>query len=411
MKRFLLLFVFLGLFAAPTAAQEETLPSQPYVVLPGDTWAALAARFHMSRGRVQALSGHVNLQREPVIGAVIQVPSSEPENGRLLRPVSGGLVSIAFRYHLSPWSLAIRNGLSSPYLPLQYAPLFLPGGTQLPLDLPLGFETLELSQLVATPGVALAVRALTTEHIDAQFALEDRQFGSFSEGDRVIGLVATGAFFGSGEPELSIQPEGAPRWSQPWRFQDGEWTFQQITLTGEAAAIDQESIAQERARLFELWSVANPTAEWDSQFGLPVTDFLGISSEYGARRSYNGGPYGTYHEGVDFSAYGGTAVYAPAQGVVALAEKLYVRGGAVILDHGLGVYTGYYHLSEVTVAAGQHVQKGDQLGEVGTTGLSTGNHLHWDMLVDSTWVDARAWIDSDLACWILEGLGRACLAD
>lgn len=90
-----------------------------------------------------------------------------------------------------------------------------------------------------------------------------------------------------------------------------------------------------------------------------------MSANYGARRSYNGGPYPTYHEGVDFSAYAGTPVMAPAAGTVALAEPLTVRGGAVILDHGLGVYTGYYHLSAIHATVGQQVQPGDVLGEAG----------------------------------------------
>jgi murein DD-endopeptidase MepM/ murein hydrolase activator NlpD len=112
---------------------------------------------------------------------------------------------------------------------------------------------------------------------------------------------------------------------------------------------------------------------------------------------------------VDFSAYGGTEVYAPADAKTALAEQLHVRGGAVILDHGLGIFTGYYHLSEVHVAAGDLVEAGQLLGRVGSTGLSTGNHLHWDLLVGGTWIDAMAWIEQDMACWILVGVVQNCV--
>ena len=78
------------------------------------------------------------------------------------------------------------------------------------------------------------------------------------------------------------------------------------------------------------------------------------------------------------------------------------------LDHGLGIYTGYYHMSSVAVTRGEVVQPGRLLGEVGTTGLSTGNHLHWDLLVNATWVDAAAWLEQDTACWVLAGLGQSC---
>jgi murein DD-endopeptidase MepM/ murein hydrolase activator NlpD len=188
----------------------------------------------------------------------------------------------------------------------------------------------------------------------------------------------------------------------------GEWTFDQVTLTGEAAAIDAESRRLERERLFILWSQATAVPQWTAPFQLPIESYLEISSEYGARRSYNGGPFSTYHEGLDFSAYGGTPVYAPAAGTVVVAERLYVRGGAVIIDHGLGIYSGFYHLSEVVAEVGQKVETGQLLGNVGTTGFSSGNHLHWDLLVDGIWVSPAAWLEQDMACWILEGWGMPC---
>jgi murein DD-endopeptidase MepM/ murein hydrolase activator NlpD len=93
---------------------------------------------------------------------------------------------------------------------------------------------------------------------------------------------------------------------------------------------------------------------------------------------------------------------------VVLAEPLTARGGAVIVDHGLGIYTGYYHLSAIHATVGQEVEPGDLLGEVGTTGLSTGNHLHWDLLASGSNVDAQIWMGQNMACWVLEGLGRPC---
>jgi len=143
-------------------------------------------------------------------------------------------------------------------------------------------------------------------------------------------------------------------------------------------------------------------------YQLPITDYLEITSPFGARRSYNGGPYRSYHEGVDFSAYGGTPVMAPAAGTVVLAEKLFVRGNAVIIDHGLGVYSGFYHMSEIDTAVGEQVQPGQIVGAVGTTGLSTGNHLHWDLLIDGVWVDGQAWLAQGMGCWILTGWGQEC---
>ena len=75
-----------------------------------------------------------------------------------------------------------------------------------------------------------------------------------------------------------------------------------------------------------------------------------------------------------------------------LAEPLQVRGNAVLIDHGGGVFSGYWHLTDITVSAGQAVQAGDLLGHVGTTGLSTGNHLHWELRVNGFAVDPMQWL-------------------
>jgi murein DD-endopeptidase MepM/ murein hydrolase activator NlpD len=84
-------------------------------------------------------------------------------------------------------------------------------------------------------------------------------------------------------------------------------------------------------------------------------------------------------------------VVAPADGVIVLAEPLYVRGNAVVVHHGMWVYSGYYHLSQIDVTAGTAVTAGQKLGEFGSTGLSTGSHLHWDVVVAGINVDGLAW--------------------
>jgi murein DD-endopeptidase MepM/ murein hydrolase activator NlpD len=85
-------------------------------------------------------------------------------------------------------------------------------------------------------------------------------------------------------------------------------------------------------------------------------------------------------------------VVAPAAGTVVLAEPLVVRGNAVVIDHGAGQYTGYWHLSQLVASAGQSVKPGDLIGLVGTTGLSTGNHLHWEMRLHGVAVDPLQWV-------------------
>lgn len=403
----LICWLLLGGLSRP----EPTLQSPlSHLVRPGDSWVTLAWAYQNQVSDWQTANPHPNPLRRPVIGDFITIPAGaapNPRNGLLVRPV-GGVLELAARYGQNPWQLATQNGLATPFQPAFYRPIFIPVGDQPPQELPAGFNSLELSSLPALPGRVLAYRATVSNVLSTTTKLNLIPFNTFINGSHLVGLGGTGAFFPAGTAELLITPAGQPGWSQPLRFVADEWDYDRVTLTGDAAAIDQEAITAERDRLRQIWNQASPMPQWTAAFQLPLNDYLAISSNYGARRSYNGGPFNSYHEGVDFSAYGGTPVYAPAGGNVVIAETLYVRGGAVIINHGWGLYSGYYHLSAVLAQVGDVVRPGQLIGEVGTTGFSSGNHLHWDMLAAGIWVNALAWQEQELACWLLEGWGQSC---
>lgn len=406
MKKWIVsLLLLLSIITEPTAAQG----SVPLTIQPGDSWTALAIRFQVPEATLHALNPHMNQSRSPAIGTEVVLPETAvAQSGMLLRPM-GNLLATAVAQQTSPWLLAIRNDRPSPYRANLYRPVLVPDATNVPRDLPDGFSRLELSQGVGTPGQAVGFRAEMDVVGVVTAVLGSNEMDVFVHEQFLVGLTGTGAFFGTQQPVLQIQVGDAPPWRQPWQFRDpADWEYQELTLTGTAAQIDQESIAEERARLFEIWEQNSGLAQWDAPFQLPINSYLTISSTFGVRRSYNGGPYRSYHEGVDFAAYGGTPVLAPASGTVVVAEFLYVRGGAVIIDHGLGIYSGYYHMSSIAVVPGDVVTPGQIVGEVGTTGLSTGNHLHWDLLVDGIWIDAQAWLDQGMDCWILAGLNQPC---
>ncbi len=396
-------------------ALAQEVATSEYLVQPGDTWLALSLRYDVDQSDLQAANPHPNPLRQPVIGDLITLPTmivppdGKTTTGRITRLDRGGLLRPAAGAGLAISTLARLNGLTAPITPALLQPVLLPDDGSPLREWPVGMEDLELSRIPAQPGQALALRAVVAGVDSFSARLNDIPFNGFVNGNNALSVGGTGAFFPAGVPELLIQPAAGPAWIQPWRFVDGSWDFDRVTLTGDAATIDQESIAAERARLFELWSLAGQQPLWNAPFDLPIQSYLEVSSNYGARRSYNDGPFRSYHEGVDFSAYGGTPVTAPAGGVIVLAEQLYVRGGAVLIDHGLGIYSGYYHLSNVLAEVGQAVSAGAVIGEVGTTGLSSGNHLHWDLLVAGVWVDAAAWREQGMACWILAGWGAPCL--
>lgn len=391
-----------------------------HLVQPGDTWLALAYRYQTTPAVLHTLNHVLNPYRQPIVGTTVQAPATPQQNGRLVRPAAPLPLLLALRYDGSPAQLmttpVAESAPGSGWRLTPHTAYFIPGGEAPPQELPPGFNTLELSSATVTPGQALGVRAYLQRSGPAAVRLyleaplwAPLPFHVLQEGERLVAVGGVGAFFRPGPHELTIAVDDQPHWSQPWLMQDRPWDYQAFTYSGAAAQLSAEDIRLEREQLAAIWQQTTPAVYWQDEFQLPIDQFLYQSSAYGARRSTDGGrTYPTYHEGVDFAAGEGTPVYATAAGVVMVAEQLYVRGGSVILDHGLGVYSGYYHLSSLAVTAGERVTPGQQVGAVGTTGRSTGNHLHWDLLIGEVWIDGLAWVEQGMGCWVLAGLGRPC---
>jgi len=187
--------------------------------------------------------------------------------------------------------------------------------------------------------------------------------------------------------------------SQSWPIAvvEGPYETQHLELPEDVSGLlSADVVGPELEKVTAVWSQRTPELYWTEVFSRPISPEYATTSPYGTRRTYyDGGPIG-YHEGQDFSVPAGVPVLAPGDGVVALAEPLNVRGNAVILNHGGGVYTGYWHLSEIKVVPGQHVVRGDVLGLSGNTGLSTGAHVHWEMRIYGIAVDPLEFLDRSL---------------
>lgn len=103
-----------------------------------------------------------------------------------------------------------------------------------------------------------------------------------------------------------------------------------------------------------------------------------ISGVYGSSRTYNGVER-NWHRGLDIARPTGTPVNAPASGKVVFAAMTFLNGNLIVLDHGQQLFTVYAHLNRIGVKVGDEVKQGGQIGEIGTTGRSTGPHLHWGL--------------------------------
>ena len=139
-----------------------------------------------------------------------------------------------------------------------------------------------------------------------------------------------------------------------------------------------------------LYALFTPTQLWRAPFIMPAQG--PITTEFGEVRAYNDGPFNSWHNGLDIGAAEGAAIVAPAPGRVVYAGRLPIKGNYTVIDHGLGILTCYFHQSQILVTVGQIVQPGDLIGRVGTTGLSTGAHLHWEVRVQGIPVSPWQWV-------------------
>lgn len=167
-----------------------------------------------------------------------------------------------------------------------------------------------------------------------------------------------------------------------------EFPVQRLTLPTPMVDLDPETerrAVAEGKTLRALYQTVNPERLWRGPFERPLaSDEPG--SGFGSRRIINGQPRAP-HGGTDYAAPRGTPVVSVNGGRVALVGDYFFQGRFVVVDHGLGLYTVYFHLDETRVEIGQRVARGQLLGTVGSTGRATGPHLHFGVQVGPARVD------------------------
>ena len=147
---------------------------------------------------------------------------------------------------------------------------------------------------------------------------------------------------------------------------------------------DLKRDSRDQALLSKVWKRKEGPAEFTLPLGAPARP-LPAGKSFGVKRVFNGKPASQLHTGSDYATPVGTPVLAVADGTVVVAEDLFFEGNAVFIDHGDGLVSMCFHLSEIKVQAGQEVKKGQTLGRVGSTGRATGPHLFFGV----RWHDAR----------------------
>ena len=199
-------------------------------------------------------------------------------------------------------------------------------------------------------------------------------------------------------------PDGATSLAFTLRVAPGHFKVQRLSVDPRYVEVPEEERARveaDQARVAEAYRRGSAVRLWTT-FARPVE--ARSSGNFGARRVYNGKTR-SFHAGLDLGAAEGTPVLAAGDGRVVLAGDLYFSGGTVLLDHGAGLFTQYFHLSRIDVKEGEAVVKGARLGASGHTGRVTGPHLHWGARLFGARVDPEGLLK--LPAWPLPGASPA----
>ncbi|QKF92359.1 M23 family metallopeptidase [Campylobacter sp. CCUG 57310] len=145
-----------------------------------------------------------------------------------------------------------------------------------------------------------------------------------------------------------------------------------------------ERIEKERKEASKIYATYSKGLKFNSEFISPMSSV--ITSEFGTARVFND-LVKSYHSGTDFRAAIGTPVVSSNDGIVVIAKDRYYAGGSVVIDHGEGIYTQYYHLSRIDVKLGAKIKKGEIIGLSGASGRVSGPHLHFGVIVNSVQVN------------------------
>ncbi len=156
---------------------------------------------------------------------------------------------------------------------------------------------------------------------------------------------------------------------------------------------EQEQLIAELEEIERQRQEANLEIMYDGgQMIWPLPGYTRLSDDYGMRNDPFGGPGQSMHNGIDIPAPAGTPIIAAYDGQVAWSYYNWSAGNWIGIDHGNGIYTVYMHMSKMIASEGQYVKKGDVIGLVGTTGSSTGNHLHFAVRLNGSYVNPHDYV-------------------
>ena len=299
---------------------------------------------------------------------------------------------------LNTWSLTDLNRLENPNRALPMDTYYKPSEVESPSNLAIpGIKEIVIDNLPLYQGDTFLIIVSSDEAVSVTASLANIEPVFVDMGDGV--QMAYGGIHAL--TDVGVYPlrmEFSNNNGDVYRFDQYVMISSGNFVTDKPLEVDPASIGTEEERLENelfkrILAPVTPVQQWSGLWYSPAQDADCIISSFGSRRTYNDNPGLFYHTGLDLGYCKGVDVYAPARGtVVAVLPDQVVRGNAIVIDHGLGIYTTYMHLSNFTVEEGDVVEPGQLIGIIGTTGRSTGPHLHFEVDIHGTPVNPLTWL-------------------
>jgi murein DD-endopeptidase MepM/ murein hydrolase activator NlpD len=370
----------------------------------GDSLRSLSRRTQVSDELLKKLNRLVS-PSELYVGVSLIIPTQENQstlNTRMTASPGESMLEMAIKQNSDPWTLSSLNKLDGTWETIPGDVLYSPtnAAENAATGLPSAFVSASIAPLPLVQGATEVIDVQTKEAVTLSGNLADKRLNFVAGGNEQIALQGVHALLDPGVYPLRIEatlPDGSIQsFEQMVLVTSGGYLSEDIPLN-DPSTLDPAVTEPEMQNINSLTSVFTPTRYWNGVFTSPAVDPTCFTSRYGTRRLYkvinSDIELPGFHSGLDFCGGEGLQISAPAAGRVVFSAPLTVRGNATIIDHGWGVYSGFWHQSQTYVNVGDVVEQGQVIGLVGGTGRVTGAHLHWEIWVNGVQVNPINWLE------------------
>ncbi len=351
---------------------------------------------------------HITSPSEMYAGVSVIVPQTDSSLLAIKRTTitqgQSGL-ELAIQNNTTPWGIALQNQMTETWAFLPEDILYVLGNSSdegQASGLPTALQKVTVSPLPATQGRTTKIIVETVPGATITGVLVDHPLAFFhDENNQWVALQGIHALLEPGPYPLKLHvtlPDGTQQsFEQMILIQSGFYPDDPLLLV-EPETIDPKITEPELNQILAIVSQNSSEKLWKGIFQSPSYFNDCFTSRFGNRRTYLGSgteqKYFSFHTGLDFCGGVDLPITAPAAGKVVFAGPLTIRGNATIIDHGWGIFSGYWHQSKIEVQVGQTVSTGDLIGYVGGTGRVTGAHLHWEIWANGIQVNPIEWLEN-----------------